>query len=162
MRTLNRIIKSYDNIAENVVAILYASMIFIMFSQVILRYIFDSPRMWAEELSRYMFVWIVYIAASIAISRKAHLEVDYFIRYLPKKFYIKYVKFTVNIAILGFLTVVMIKGVELANKFFLVPFYTISFLPQGIVYMAVPVGSFLMFINLFRNILKDYTTCDIA
>lgn len=162
MKTLNRIIKSYDNIVENIVAILYGSIILIMFSQVVLRYVFNSPLIWAEELSRYMFVWIVYLGASIAISRKAHLEVDYFIRYLPEEFFNKYVRFILNIAILGFLTLVMFKGVDLASRFLLTPSYTMSFLPQGSVYMAVPVGSFFMFINLLRHILKDYAKYDIA
>ena len=162
MKSINRIIKSYDDLVENTVAILYGGMILIMFSQVVLRYVFNSPLIWAEELSRYMFVWIVYLGASIAISRKAHLEVDYFIRYLPEEFYNKYVKLIVSILILCFLTVVMVKGLDLANRFLLTPSYTMSFLPQGCVYMAVPVGSFFIFMNLVRVILKEYTHYDVG
>jgi TRAP-type C4-dicarboxylate transport system permease small subunit len=109
-----------------------------------------------------MFVWIVYLGASIAIGRKAHLEVDYFIRYLPEEFYNKYVRLILSILILCFLTLVMVKGLDLANKFLLTPSYTMSFLPQGSVYMAVPVGSFFMFVNLLRVILKEYTHYDVA
>lgn len=160
MGILNKIIKLYDNILENIVAILYAGIISIMFSQVVFRYVFNSPRTWAEELSRYLFIWIVYLGAAIAISRRAHLQVDYFIRYLPERFK-KYLSLVLNIFIFGFLTLVLLKGLELANEYLLTPTYTMEFLSQWYFYMAIPVGSLFMFLNLLRVIIKDYINTDI-
>ena len=86
MEVRRRVARALDRLLEGSVAAIYAATILVMCTQVVLRYVFNEPLPWAEELSRYFFIWIVYLGAAIASRRAAHLEVDYFVRHLPPQF----------------------------------------------------------------------------
>lgn len=52
------------------------AMTLIIFFQVISRYIFNSPLVWSEELSRYLFVWISFLAIADAVRTKSHIALS--------------------------------------------------------------------------------------
>ena len=47
-----------------------------VFIQVILRYVFNSPMTWSEELARYLFIWCAFLGWIIASRRNSHLAVN--------------------------------------------------------------------------------------
>lgn len=58
---------------------------FILFMNVILRYLFGSSIEWAEEFTRYGIVWITFIGASVCIYKGAHLGIDSLLSMLSEK-----------------------------------------------------------------------------
>ena len=52
------------------------TMVGIMLLQVILRYVFNAPLRWSEELARYIFVWITFLGVYLAYRKGAHLGLD--------------------------------------------------------------------------------------
>jgi len=46
------------------------------FANVVARYFFNSPIQWAEELSRYAFIWVVFAGAVVCTKRKRHITID--------------------------------------------------------------------------------------
>lgn len=52
------------------------SLVSIMLLQVILRYVFNAPLRWSEELARYLFVWISFLGMYLAYRKGAHLGLD--------------------------------------------------------------------------------------
>ena len=138
-----------DRLLEGIVATVYGLTIVVMFIQVVMRYVFNEPFTWAEELSRYCFIWIVYLGAAIASKRAAHLKVDYLAPYMPPR-----LRSRIHIIFLlgstAFLLLIVVKGVELAKNFFVAPSYTMEWLPQGLVYAVIPLGALLMIVNMWR------------
>lgn len=57
-------------------ALVLAAMVAVTFAQVVLRYVFDAGFPWAEEFSRYCFVWIVFLGSAVAFHRGLHIGVD--------------------------------------------------------------------------------------
>lgn len=57
-------------------AIALVIMVFLVFTNAFLRYFMNSSIIEAEELSRYMFVWTVFIGTIIAFKDKAHIGVN--------------------------------------------------------------------------------------
>ena len=53
-----------------------------VFANVILRYFFNSGLTWAEEASRYLFIWLIFLGAIVAFKENAHLGVDTLVRLL--------------------------------------------------------------------------------
>src|SRR5690554_1453598 len=51
--------------------------------QVILRF-FGSPLVWSEELSRYLYIWMVLVGAALSISDRSHMKVELIIERLPE------------------------------------------------------------------------------
>ncbi|HLE66671.1 MAG TPA: TRAP transporter small permease [Burkholderiales bacterium] len=48
----------------------------LLFANVILRYLFLAPINWAEELTLYLMVWIVFIGGSMAVRTRGHIAID--------------------------------------------------------------------------------------
>ena len=45
--------------------------------QVFMRYVLNSPLVWAEELARYLLVWCTMIGTSLAVRESRHIIVDF-------------------------------------------------------------------------------------
>jgi TRAP-type transport system small permease protein len=54
-----------------------------VFLQVILRYAFNSPMTWSEELARYLFIWCAFLGWIIASRRDSHLAMSFAVERLP-------------------------------------------------------------------------------
>jgi TRAP-type transport system small permease protein len=52
-------------------------------AQVIARYGFNAPLTWSEELSRYLFIWLSFLAGWLAWRRREHLGVEALAAALP-------------------------------------------------------------------------------
>jgi C4-dicarboxylate transporter DctQ subunit len=42
----------------------------------VLRYVFLAPINWAEELTLYLMVWIVFVGGSVAVRTRGHIAID--------------------------------------------------------------------------------------
>lgn len=60
-----------------------AAMVVMVFGNVVLRYGFDSGLTVSEELSRWLFVWLIFMGALVALRRRAHLGSDVLVSRLP-------------------------------------------------------------------------------
>lgn len=67
--------KIYDNFEEIVCTFFVAVMIFALSTQTIWRVFTGSSFAWTEELSRYSFIWAVFLAAALAVKRSAHVRI---------------------------------------------------------------------------------------
>ena len=62
-----------------------AAMLLLVFGNVVLRYAFNTGISVSEELSRLLFVWVVFLGAAVTLFEQAHLGVDTLIRRLSRK-----------------------------------------------------------------------------
>lgn len=137
-----KIIKIMDWISYALLIVFSSAMVISTFLQVIFRYLLNHPLFWSEELSRYCFVWIVFVGAAIAMKQGAHIGVDYFVKKLPSRFK-NYLKIAINILIISFLFIII-------NQSILVVIVNMSQhspaigIPMGLIYLAIPVGLSLM------------------
>ena len=58
--------------------LLFAVLIVIVFAQIIFRYVFATSFIWGEELSKYIFVWLMFLGISSGIYNSKHLGISYF------------------------------------------------------------------------------------
>jgi TRAP-type C4-dicarboxylate transport system permease small subunit len=68
---------------ENLAALFMGGLLFTLFLQVFTRYVLNDPLSWTEEVARYLYVYIVFLGASAAISDRTHVGIDYFAKALP-------------------------------------------------------------------------------
>ncbi len=68
---------------EIVLVACLAVMAVLVFGNVVLRYAFDSGITLSEELSRLLFVWMIFIGAVLASMQHAHIGFDTLVRSLP-------------------------------------------------------------------------------
>ncbi len=60
-------------------------MVVMVFGNVVMRYAFNSGLTLSEELSRWLFVWMTFMGAVVALNERAHLGTDSLIARLSKK-----------------------------------------------------------------------------
>ncbi len=71
-KTVDRILDFFETY---LCAFLFAVMCMVIMAQIILR-ILGLPLAWTEETARYLFVWVIYLAASKAVKYGKHMSVD--------------------------------------------------------------------------------------
>ncbi len=68
---------------EMLIAACLALMAVLVFGNVVLRYAFDSGIAMSEELSRLLFVWLIFLGAVLASVQHAHIGFDSLVQKLP-------------------------------------------------------------------------------
>ena len=72
-----RVFKWLDENFERYLAMFFAMIMFIsMFAQVVMRYIFNSPLSWSEEVAIICFVMSVFLGGARAITKDQHVRIE--------------------------------------------------------------------------------------
>ena len=69
---------------EVLLVVFLSAMVVMVFGNVVLRYGFNSGIISSEELSRFLFIWITFLGAIIAVREGTHLGLDTVVRMLPR------------------------------------------------------------------------------
>jgi TRAP-type transport system small permease protein len=81
MKILNN---TFFRLAEALLVLMLSAMVVMVFGNVVLRYGFNSGLDFSEELSRFLFIWITFLGAIIAMRENAHLGLDSMLRMLSR------------------------------------------------------------------------------
>jgi TRAP-type transport system small permease protein len=73
---MNALLDRFCRILDALMALLLALMVVLVFGNVVLRYAFDSGITVSEEVSRWLFVWMTFLGAIVAIKEHSHLGTD--------------------------------------------------------------------------------------
>ena len=83
--SLDRLLHALMRRLEALVAGILALMVVLVFGNVVLRYGFNSGIAISEEVSRYLFIWLTFLGAIVAVHEHEHLGVDTLVRALPRE-----------------------------------------------------------------------------
>ena len=65
-----------SNIEKALIAGLLLFNVMILFTTVVMRYLFNNPPVWPEETSRYVMIWIIYLGVSQSIEIGSEIKID--------------------------------------------------------------------------------------
>lgn len=125
---------------------LMASMALLVIANVLARYVFNHSFVWAEELSRYMMIWVGFLGAGLVLRVGAHIAVDVFQDLLPRR-----AAQAVRVLVLAVLAVSLVSMLWLGVQYVRfawgqeTPVLNWNF---GLVYLAIPIGAALMLLYL--------------
>ena len=80
---MNKFLNGYCRVLSVLIAIMLAVMVVLVFGNVVMRYGFNSGITLSEELSRWLFVWLTFLGAVIALNERGHLGTDTLVARLP-------------------------------------------------------------------------------
>ena len=130
-------------------------MVVLVFGNVVLRYGFNSGITFSEEVSRFLFIWVVFVGAVLTLRDNAHLGVQMLTKKLPlggKKI----CKLVSDVATLACCVLLSIGGWQII-KLNMVNIAPISGIPIGVVYMACLFCSVGMGVLLIGSIYRLLT-----
>ena len=73
---LDAILNRYCRVLEAFIAVCLVVMVLLVFGNVVLRYGFNSGITVSEEISRWLFVWLTFMGAVVALHEHAHLGTE--------------------------------------------------------------------------------------
>lgn len=139
------IITSIRKLVKITIIAMFGLLVLVVFSQVIARFVFNDPFRWSEEMARYLQVWIIILTSTICVRKGTHLAVDYATYALPFV-YKKLLKLLILLLIMFYVIIVTIYGVKIVNTIIMQSSPAMQ-IPMYLVYLAVPIGGFLMFVE---------------
>jgi TRAP-type C4-dicarboxylate transport system permease small subunit len=60
--------------------VLMAVLVLVVVTSVVFRYVLVSPLTWSEEVGRYLMIWVGFLAASIAVQQGMHVGIDFLVQ----------------------------------------------------------------------------------
>ena len=72
-----------DTIDRLFITLSLGLMVVLTFSNVVVRYAFNSNILWALEATSFLFAWLVIVGASCGVRNNFHIGVDFVVRVLP-------------------------------------------------------------------------------
>jgi C4-dicarboxylate transporter DctQ subunit len=137
------------------IASLLLSASVIIFVNVVLRYIFNTGFIWAEEFVRYEIVWLVFIGGSVAARKGIHIGVEAVLHVLPAAA-ARALKVTVGVICIAFCAALVWYGAELVAQTQTFRQRTSAMqAPFWIVQLAVPIGAALMLVRFAERLWFD-------
>ena len=80
---MKTIVDLYFRLLKLIIVLCMLGMVLMVFGNVVMRYAFNSGITVSEELSRWLFVLMVFLGALIALRERSHLGLDLIIKKLP-------------------------------------------------------------------------------
>jgi TRAP-type C4-dicarboxylate transport system permease small subunit len=78
-----KVVDGYFSLLRLLIVLCLAAMCVLVFTNVVLRYAFNTGITVSEELSRWLFVWLTFLGAIIAMREHGHLGMDSLVARLP-------------------------------------------------------------------------------
>lgn len=149
---LDRMIGAWMRHLESAIGLMLAVMVVLVFGNVVLRYGFNSGITVSEEVSRYLFIWLTFIGAVVALHEHAHLGVDSLINVLPRKGKLFCVVVS-DLLMLGSVGILFDGSwtqtvINMATK------SPVSQVPLALIYVAGLVASVMMGLLILRHLYK--------
>ncbi len=140
---------------ESLIIVMFSlSMTVIVFAQVVMRYVFNSAFPWAEELSRYLFIWIIYLGISYSCRTRRHVRVMFALKRMPETMR-RIVIILGDVLFVCYCAIVVIYGIRLnINTYRLGQYAAAIRISYVFVYMSIVVGAFLSAVRLVQNIIN--------
>lgn len=80
---MTKVVDLYFKLLKLLIVLCMVAMIALVFGNVVMRYAFNSGISVSEELSRWFFVWMIFLGALVALKDRAHLGLDSLVKRLP-------------------------------------------------------------------------------
>lgn len=129
-----------ENLEASISMVLLAAMTIILFIQVIMRHVFRSSLVWSEEVARYIFVWLIYLAISYGAKQMRHIKIESALGMFPK-FMRPYITLLGDLLFLAYAIFIINTGYDLVQRQIALRQITPALgIPFSIIYAAPVVG----------------------
>ncbi len=142
-----------DKIVCFVVIILTLFLSGLMAVGVFYRYVLNNAIYWSGEVSRYIFVYITFLGATVAYKRGAHVGIDIIIEKFNKKLQ-KLINLLITLCFLVFWLIILIKSFKLYPLYIMQKTATLE-IPYAIPFTSLPLCALIWIIHSINEFFKQ-------
>lgn len=143
--------------------VLLITIVVIAFLQILFRFVFNLPLDWSEEVARFSFVFLVYLATSLAVKDDKMIKVDLINAFLPKAVKV-YFDVIINLAcclfsfVMAFLFVDLVHNATAINQLTPALNWPMSFLygTEGLLFVLIGIRYIVLFIGDLNEIFHHH------
>lgn len=149
---MTKFLEVVDSVLKFLVVSAIGLMLSIVFLQVLSRYIFSYTPSFGEELSRYLFVWVVFLSLPLVAKSGGHMAIETLTARISGA-KLKVCRFLADIFTLTFLAIMVYNGIFMVK----IAHYQTSpamVIPMSYVYVVIPFGCAIMFCNVFASFIR--------
>ncbi len=147
LRFLDMLETRTNKILEVFCFVLFVIMIIIVWTQIFYRYVLGDGIIWAEEVSKYMMVWIAMLGAAIVYQEGGHISIRFFIDKFGNARWIAIFHIALAALLYVFLIIYGFDYAAFGRRFISSASGIRRFWP----YLAIPVGGiFLLYYSIMR------------
>jgi TRAP-type C4-dicarboxylate transport system permease small subunit len=136
---LSRGLEALDRVLSRAVGAILLLIFFLNLYQVGGRYLFGVGAVWIPDLTRLLFIWMVFLGTALMHQRKRHLVIDVLLLKCPGPAR-RMIEALIAVGMLGLAGVMAVVGWRIMEIRMDIP-YTGLEIPTGYAYLAVPVAA---------------------
>jgi TRAP-type C4-dicarboxylate transport system permease small subunit len=120
---------------------------------VFMRYVFEDPPPWGDQMAVFSCIWLVFISLALTTREKEHIALDMLYTYLPSKWAF-IIQETWNIVILLLGVVLLVWGWEVASTN---PgkYWELGYMPKSYPMMILPITGLLIILGAAAATIED-------
>lgn len=131
-----------SNVLAWVAGVLFVALFLVIVLNITLRNLGGITWLWIPGMTKFLFIWTVFIAAAVLYHREDHLVMDFFFNQMGPRAR-RSVSILLNLLFLAFLVSLIIYGFQIVRVRMGIPFETWDF-PTGYAFAAAPVSAIIM------------------
>ena len=127
---------------------------FLLFANVVLRYVFAYGMSWAEEVTRYTLLWTVFVGAGVISREGTHVSMEALYNIWPARIQ-KIASLAINLFCIATIVAIFFFGISIVRLVIETGQTSeAAFIPMWLIYGAFPVGSILMILGYLETALR--------
>ncbi|MBW2305376.1 MAG: TRAP transporter small permease [Deltaproteobacteria bacterium] len=146
----------FQNFEKYFCAFLMVVLVVCLGLQVFFRYVLEAALTWSEELSRFAFIWVIYVGASMAAKDRQHIRVTAQTHLLPRHW--RPYQWLLADVVWGVFNILFaIQGIRLVKHMIRFPLISPSLEWSAYwIYAIIPVGFILMTFRIINGHYKAF------
>jgi len=125
----------------------------LIFATVLSRYVFDFSILFSQEVSKLLFIWACFFAATVTYKRRAHIRFDFAATLLGRRGVLA-TDLLINAASLSFFGLVLVESISYIRQIWETYFPLIE-ISQGWLYVAVLIAAAVFLVHNFHFFIES-------
>jgi len=152
----NRIIKGYAKILRIFLVVIFYALLFVVFIQIIGRYIRFVQFSWASEVARFFLIWLIFTGSTLAVKEEEHFFLDIFrIDFKAHPYRSKFLRIIYYICMFLIIIFWCIVGYPYFLKGF-ARFTIVAHINYALINGVILLASISMFLFLINNFIEEF------
>jgi TRAP-type C4-dicarboxylate transport system permease small subunit len=139
---------------EFIGGICLALMVLLVFANVVLRYIFNSPILWASEITLILFVWMIMFGIGAAARRNSHPKIEAIDWFISEKRRV-WIELFVQFIVVIFLAIMVVLSWNFSWDLGMQKFTGILEQRYTVIYLSMPFGFGFFFLRVCTHFIKN-------
>lgn len=150
------VIDSVVEVVGNITSLLFVPMTSCILAEMILRYIFNSPTIWANETAQYLFGYLFLLGGAYTLKYNGHIRVEVLFMYLSRKGQLILSLISYPFTLVYLIAVVWYSGAKALDSMLSLERAFSVWEPYLFpVLIAVPIGGALMLLQCLLMLIRD-------